>query len=82
MTKKDYFPLINSGHTMRLAGQMDSSRLYTHLAKIKLSDIGLFPRFEWHTYDIDNSYGEYQVLVIGDDPVDAIIDYNVIISRN
>jgi hypothetical protein len=81
MTELNYFPFINQGHTMRMAAGIDPTRLYTHPTKIKLSGIGIYPVFDFDL-PIDNYYGEYLVLVIGEDLIDAIIDYNIIISLN
>jgi hypothetical protein len=81
MIKQNYFPLINEGHTMRLAGQMDDSRLYTHPTKLNLSWIGFYPVFDFNL-PVDNYFGQYLVLTIGEDILDAIMDYNVIISLN
>jgi hypothetical protein len=81
MIAQNYFPLINDGHTMRLAGQIDDSRLYVHPANIKLSGVSLFPVFDFGL-PIDNYYGEYLVLVVGEDLLDATIDFNIIISLN
>lgn len=81
MTKKDYFPLINSGHTMRLAAHHDPLRSYKHPTKIRLSGIGLYPAFEWNC-NIPNYYGEYLVLWVGEDILDATMDYDIIISLN
>ncbi len=81
MVKQDYFPLINEGHTMRMEACIDSKRRYSPITKIKLSGIGIFPVFDFDL-PIDNYYGEYLVLVIGEDLIDATIDYNIIISLN
>ena len=81
MTKLNYFPDINQGHTMRLAGNIDSNRLYSSPAKLKLSGIGLYPAFEWPC-GVPNYYGEYLVLWVGEDILDATMDYDIIISLN
>ena len=81
MTQQDYFPLINTGHTIRMAGQIDGSRLYSHPTKIRLSGIAFYPAFEWNC-DIPNYYGEYLVLWVGEDIFDATMDYDIIISLN
>lgn len=77
----DYHPLLNSGHTMRLAGELDSSRLYSHPTNLKLSGISIWASFEFKC-SVNMFYGEYLVLMIGEDIIDAILDYNTIISLN
>lgn len=81
MTELNYFPFINQGHTMRMAAQIDPTRLYNHPTKITLSGIGIFPVFDFKL-PIDNYYGEYLVLVIGEDILDATMDFDIIISLN
>lgn len=81
MMLQNYFPWNHSGISMSTAAKLDPARLYSHPAKLKLSGIGLYPAFKWNC-DVPNYYGEYLVLVIGEDLIDATIDYNIIISLN
>ncbi len=81
MTELNYFPFINQGHTMRMAGQIDPARLYNRPTKLRLSGIGIFPVFDFGL-PVDNYYGEYLVLWVGEDILDATMDYDIIISLN
>ncbi len=81
MMLQNYFPWNHSGISMKMAGKLDPNRIYTHPTKIRLSGIGLYPAFEWNC-DIPNYYGEYLVLWVGEDILDATMDYDIIISLN
>jgi hypothetical protein len=78
---QNYFPWNHSGISMSMAASLDPARLYNHPAKLRLSGIGLYPAFEWQC-DVPNHYGEYLVLWVGEDILDATMDYDVIISLN
>jgi hypothetical protein len=77
----NYYPWHHQGISMRMAAQIDPDRLYKHPAILKLSGIGIFPVFDFDL-PIDNYYGEYLVLWVGEDILDATMDYNVLISLN
>lgn len=78
---QNYFPLINEGHTMQMSAAIDPTRLYTRPAILTLSGLGIFPVFDFDL-PMDNYYGEYLVLWIGDDILEATMDCDIIISLN
>lgn len=45
MLDQDYYPLLNDGHTMRLAGQIDPDVLYDSQVVYELNDILVFSDF-------------------------------------
>lgn len=69
----NYYPLLNSGHTLKMAGKIDPWRMYYNKAIYRIVDIGVFPDF---TFD-SGIYTDY-ILFEGN----GTIDYSVLTSLN
>lgn len=69
----NYHGVINSGHTLTMAGKLDPGRMYCNKIRYSISDIGTFPDFK----GLLPIYTEYLLL-----QVNGSIDYNVLISLN
>lgn len=76
MLDQDYYPLINEGHTMRLAGQIDPDVLYDSEVVYELNDILVFSDFA-APFPPNLIMGQY-ILFSADD----IFDFHVLTSLN
>lgn len=70
----NYYPLLNSGHTLTMAGKLDPWRMYYNKAIYTVPVIVTFPDFSFNKKGI---YNECFLLEI-----DGNIDYNVLTSLN
>lgn len=74
----NYYPLLNSGHTLTMAGKLDPWRMYCNKVRYETIGICIFPDFEFKTKVFLNSiYTEYLLL-----QVNGSIDYSVLTSLN
>lgn len=72
----NYYPLLNSGHTLKMAGKIDPWRMYYNKRHYETTSIGIYPDYQVEGIVIP-IYGEYLLL-----KVDGNIDYNVLTSLN
>lgn len=72
----DYYPLINEGHTMRLAGQIDPDVLYDSEVVYELNDILVFSDFP-EPFPPNLILGQFTVF-----SADDIFDFHVLTSLN
>ena len=76
----NYYPLLNSGHTLTMAGKLDPWRMYCNTHKYEVTSIISFPDFSDFKVNgpFQNSiYTEYLLL-----QVNGTIDYSVLTSLN
>lgn len=72
----NYYPFINQGHTIKLAGKIDPWRMYHNKAVYQICTIMVFPNFDYDDFLL-NINTEYILL-----KVNGSIDYSVITSLN
>lgn len=77
----NYYPFINQGHTLKMAGKIDPWRMYCNKVQYGFAEIAVFPDFNFRDKNdpdwIEVHYTHYLLL-----QVNGNIDYNVLTSLN
>jgi hypothetical protein len=76
MLEQDYYPLINEGHTMRLAGEIDPDVLYESDVAYELNGILVFSDFP-EPFPPNLIMGQFTLF-----SADDIFDFHVLTSLN